>query len=327
MEAKRRLFQTLKAPCVQCSETAVNVSTGRTPAVELVPDLERLHHVLQSLTQPGRPDLQHFDAKLAEYVFYPLSLVFRQREVVPFRALEAALQCLRCLLITGWRDIDTSQLATQLLILLTFLADSKLLGKRSDVAPEELRAHALECISELFLATARVPSTRDAILETQNVPALGHTITVMIDSCKSGISLALQLSALRALNTFVDAVPDRDVLASFFPGIVSALSQVLQVSTKIRRNYQVFVAGLGLLQRIISLVLSDDQLAIANIDTVSTTATSNTKSAAWLKATEGQLKVALAPILKLRTHDRAEVRLSLRGLCWMVLVDLSLIHI
>lgn len=166
MEVRRRLFQTLKPPCVQLSETAINVSTGKSSAVDLISNLETLHQTLDGL---ARHNARDFDLKLTDYVFYPLSLIFRERERVPFRILELNLECLKLLLLTGWRKMDDPQLAIQLLILMTFLAALQPLAKRKDVAPEEMRACALDCISELFHAVTGSSNVREALLQTSTL--------------------------------------------------------------------------------------------------------------------------------------------------------------
>lgn len=321
MDARRRLFQTLRPPCVQLSETAVNVSTGRSPAIELIPELEALRSTLEQL---ARTNARDFDLKISDYIFYPLSQIFREREKVPFRVLELNLECLKLLLQTGWQTINTPQLAVQLLILLTFLAGPQPLGKRKDVAPEEMLACALACISELFFAVRDSSDVHEALLQTQHIPALGHTITVIIENCKDGSSSSkTQLTALHALASLIQAVSDRDVLQSFFPGIVSALSELLTPSTKVRRVYKVYVKALNVLFSIIKLVLSDTCFGIPRPDQDITTTVdlASTKASSWLETTEAQLKVALSNVIRLRSHDRAEVRAALKELCWLVLVD------
>jgi hypothetical protein len=320
MDIKRRLFQSLKPCCVQLSETVTNVGSGRSPASELIPDLQQLLLKLGGITQV---DAKHIDAKIADYLFYPLSLIFREREKVPFRVLELALCCLRYILETGWRDIHSPQLATQLLILLTFLAAQRQIGKRKDVAPEEVQTVALNCIGLLCRAVGKSSTCRNALLAAENIPALGHTITVIIENCKAGSSVDLQLAALDTLTAFREAVPDRDVFASFLPGIVSALSHILTTSTKARRNYQVYVKGIIVLRQVITLVLSDTQIDVArsHSTSVSDSVSKIPSDETWLGATEGQLKIALISVLKLRTHGRDEVRLALVELCRALLVD------
>lgn len=315
------MFQTLRPPCVQLSETAVNVSTGRSPAIELIPELEALRSTLEQLARTNAKD---FDLKISDYIFYPLSQIFREREKVSFRVLELNLECLKLLLKTGWRRIDAPQLAIQLLILLTFLADLQPLGKRKDVAPEEMRACALDCIGELFHAVRDSSGVYEALLQTQHIPALGHTITVIIENCKDDSSSSkTQLTALHALTSLIQAVYDRDVLQSFLPGIVSTLSQLLTPSTKVRRGYKVYVNALNVLASIIKLVLSDACFSVPypDQDTVTTVELASTKESSWLNATQGQLKVALSNVIRLRSHDRIEVRAALKELCWLILVD------
>src|ERR1700760_1025754 len=65
------------------------------------------------------------DQKLADYVFFPLSNVLRHLEKLPVRARERTFEAISILLKTAWKQDINPQLGIQLMILLSFVLDSK----------------------------------------------------------------------------------------------------------------------------------------------------------------------------------------------------------
>lgn len=300
------------------NEVALKFLNGQHNAKEVLSKLEELSNLLQSLTE----EKQYLDDKLAEYVFFPLSHVFRASQTTPLRALELAVQCLEILLQTGWQHILNPDLGVQLLILLTFIADSGPTQIKSERTSEELQTDAFACLEALFSSLGRSTATKNSLLEPANVPALGHAITVMLDGLNGGTSTQVQILALDALQAFGVCVLNRAIYASFLPGIVSSLSQVISDKTKMRRSFKVIEKSLILLASTIQFVMSDIYLtAEPSHDAENNSDLLLKLDTSWVKATATQLKLALANVVRQRQHDRTEVRRAVFSVCLVVLED------
>ncbi|KAI9824952.1 MAG: hypothetical protein M1826_007204 [Phylliscum demangeonii] len=320
MANKNELFQQLKPTCVALSQIALTL--GRPPASrkDVIECFQALLKTLQSSVKTSHL----LDVKLADYVFFPLSQVLRYRQQVSQRALELALRCLQILISHGWRDQLSPELAVQLLILLTFVAGGDPTAGAHPAAErsEELRHAAYDCLAALLSCCSRT-SGAAALTATKTVPAIGHCVTVLLDGVVSGPSTAVQLSALAALDAFQDCVRDRDLLASFLPGTTSSLTKVLRQDSQSRRSWRLLEASLHLLSKVLQAVLSDVHVErlLASSDASGKEGSSSdasgkevasgpTLNKAWLKATAGQVKLALASVAKLQDHDRDERSLA-----------------
>jgi len=184
--------------------------------------LQNLHLVLQENVKN-----QELNARIADYVFFPLAGIFRDRQRLPVRLLELGLQCLRVLLKSGWSTIRESEVAFQLLILLTFLAD---VGGDQDSAPatsEGLRQAALECLTDLYASVDRSRSCKKQLMNAQHVPAIAHAVSVMLDNIKAANNAELQAAAAEAIIQFMSRIASPDVLKNFLPGFVSTIVQAV----------------------------------------------------------------------------------------------------
>lgn len=287
--------------------------------MDIVRCLEILQKLLESIVKAGN----RLDEGLADYVFFPLSHVFRQSNDLSQRAIELALECLDILLAHGWRKGISKELGFQFLILLTFIAGGR--PTRSEATPneasEELTTIAFKCLANLFQSFRRSPDV-PSLTETANLPALGHAVSVMLEGVTNGASSQVQLSASSALSAFHDCIRDKEALASFFPGTVSALTKALQRESRTKRPWRVLEANLKLFSKVLLALLDDVQVSslVKHGDSQKTTSDFKVPlSESWLKATASQVKIALASVTKLQDHERAEVRHALLQLCEAVL--------
>ncbi|EON64362.1 hypothetical protein W97_03593 [Coniosporium apollinis CBS 100218] len=188
---------------------------------------------------------------------------------------------------------------------------------------EELQAAAFICLSDLFESLSQSLVGRASLIVTANIPPLGHAVTTILNGITPGGPKEIQLTATTALQAFCLAVTDQEALASFLPGIVSSLTKVLTYSTTSRKPYKVLVRGLDVLSRVLRSVVSDDKTKdlpeSQETDKVSDAASPMRLTTSWLKATAAQLRMALANVMKLRQHPRAEVRQALSEVCVTVL--------
>ncbi|KAI9842619.1 MAG: palmitoyltransferase akr1 [Thelocarpon superellum] len=308
---RNQIFQRLKPPCVALSQAALRYGReGGATGKELVAALETLDGVVAQVAQPKLA----FDPKLADYVFFPLSHVLQRSQAIPVRALELTIDCVRHLLESGWRCELPVEVGQQLHILLAFIAGGHPARKTPEKISEELQLAAFKCLTALFHAFLQ-SSRQRTLTETANVPALGHLVTVLLKGIEEGASTEVQLSAIDAFDAFQPCIEDRDALVSFLPGTVSSLTKTLQPTTRSKRTGKVLVGCLGLLGR--ALVTTLDDINFTTEDEEASTPDDPSKS--WLKATASQVKMFLANVVKLRHHDRREVRQALAKFCQTII--------
>jgi hypothetical protein len=263
------------------------------------------------------------DAKLAEYAFVPISQVLRLSRQVPIRALELCLECISTLLRVGWGGNLEPALSGQLLILFTFLAKPSSAENGIAATSDDLQSLAMKCMADLLTETARTKIAKEAMTATSNIPALGEAVLVMLDTLTDAKSNSTKVQAVAALKAVIHAISDDDALTSFLPKLVSSLTKVLTPSSSNRPGFRVVEQSLDVLSTLISRLLGDratKNLPQTPSDNVSTN-NRVLRSVSWLQATASQIKVALANVFKLQSHDKPEVRQSLLQLCLVVVQE------
>ncbi|KAK3176916.1 hypothetical protein OEA41_008242 [Lepraria neglecta] len=316
-EARVTAFRALKPPCVELSQVALRYKGKKATANDLIKALEDLQETLLAASKQANA----LDSKLAEYAFFPLSYIFRDTKELPVRAVELALQCLQILVAHGWQGQLSPDLGKQLLILLSFLAGGSATDAKVKDVNEELGTAAFDCLAALFGASRGSFLGSNAI-QSQDVPILGHTVTVMLDGVTDGPSVKVRLAALAALNNMINGITDDEALKNVFPGIVSSLTKVLSSKSGAKPSYRVLTASLATLTKILCKVISDDKVgesSEAQADAVAVIEAREDGESSWATATAGQVKMALANILPLRYHERPEVRAALFKLCISVI--------
>ena len=318
-EPRIKAFRALKPPCVELSQLALQYKGKKASSKDVIKSLEILLETLRTVSQQG----DALDSKLAEYAFFPLSHIFRDTKDLPVRAVELALQCLQILISKGWRANLSSDLGKQLLILLSFLAGGSATDAKVKEVNEELGAAAFDCLTALFEAT-KGSFLGSKVVSSQDVPVLGHAVTVMLDGVLDGPSLRVRLAALNALDNLISGITDDEALKNVFPGIVSSLTRALSSKGGSKPSFRVLTGSLATLIKILCKVINDDKIEIPNngqSEAVAVISNENVKdeSKSWLTATAAQVKMALANIIPLRYHERSEVRASLFQLCMSVI--------
>ncbi|KAI9893451.1 MAG: palmitoyltransferase akr1 [Vezdaea aestivalis] len=308
--SRNSIFQRLKEPCVTLSQRALQYGAKPVPGL-LIDTLKALHITLQKLAS------QPLDEKLAEYVFFPLSHIFRQSKTVPNQALELSLQCVSILLSTGWKSKLPKDLGQQLLILFSFLLDDEKPNDKGHSVPEETQTAALGALAALFKSISGSPAVQDFIVQPQNVPALGHTVTTILGKTSYGGRAALELAAVRALDNFADCITDTEVLRGFLPGIISALTKNLQLDFLQRRRFEITILTLQVYGKVLVKTLGDKTLK-----NVLDPAREAAKEASWHKATASQILIALTSIIKHRNYylrpGRPDAAKTLRAFCLLL---------
>ncbi|KAL8796378.1 MAG: hypothetical protein Q9195_001285 [Heterodermia aff. obscurata] len=292
-------------------------------AKNIITALESLLQVLKTVTKQDYT----LDSKLADYVFFPLSHVLRESNTVPVRVQELALQCLQILITRGWRNSIASDLAKQLLILLTFFAGGSATEPKSKDVNEDLGTIAYACLTSLLQVSDAAGLSVEGSVESSNFPVLGHSVSVLLDGVLNGPSAKTRLAALNALDAMVSNISDHEALRNFLPGIVSSLTKLLSSGNRTKGPFRIVQGSVQVLRKIVLKVVNDDNLTegepsqrgIVESGQSLVLKTENTNKDPWLEATSSQLKLALANILPLRYHDRDDVRMALFQLCTSIL--------
>ncbi|KAK1595266.1 HEAT repeat protein [Colletotrichum navitas] len=312
--ARNEFFQQLKPSCVSISQLAIR-QQGEASSFKRLSELTG--ELLGILNDQVNRDATVFDEKLADYVFFPLSHVFRNHDQYPKSLIEVAIKCLTIIIIHGWKSNISPQILQQLLILLTFIVGGVPGREDSRDLPEETELESLRALTALITVAGTSAKAAEALTEEKLIPTLGHTITVLLECVTDGRTPEIQLEALRTLGCFYTGVKDHAALASFLPGIVSSLTKLLAKPP--REKNRVLVGSIGSMKQVIVQVLGDIRTrsitARPTANGSSNADQGGVLSPAWLTATKAQIKLALATILKLRTHDSQDVREALLTLC------------
>ncbi|KAI5846414.1 armadillo-type protein [Morchella snyderi] len=322
---RRNAFQQLKPSCIAVSH---NILTSRPNAQALTLALANLYSNLQSVSNL---DPNVINNSLGDYVFFPLSHVFRQHQTLNDRALELGLQCLEVLIRTCWRLNIETELAKQLIVLITFIIGGAVpgVGTEGKKRSEETNLAGMKCLLALFESLGR--TRKGALADVQYLPSVGHTVTTVLGVLfESTSSIDLQITALDAIAALLfRSVDEDDIIASFYPGLVSGLVKVIGLGKTTKRPYQALRNTVKLLTRIICRVLGDKQtLGLPSDESAVELITEGPaetprrsddlkvhRTTAWLKATSLNTKTALENVLRLRTHPKCEVRKAVFELC------------
>src|SRR3569833_3042508 len=184
-------------------------------SAQLVKLTDELYDILDS---QAKYDASVIDARIAEYVFFPLSYIFRQKEQLPARLIENAVKCIRILIQDGWGAAISKELSQQLLILLTFIVGGVPGEEEKRDFPEETIREGYRTLTALIKAAAGGPGSSSPHVEVGVVPTLAHSVTVILDGITSGATPDIQLEALNAAHALYTTLRDHEALASFFPG-------------------------------------------------------------------------------------------------------------
>lgn len=310
----------LKPLCLELIQTIASLPQRPNAKRDVTQALTKILNSLQEIAT--KPDI--LDAKIADFVFVPLSHVLRVSRNVPVHALELCLDCISILLTSGWKDDLSPELTGQLLILFTFLANPSSAENGLSATSEELQAASLKCMTELIAKASRNIHGKQSLTKTENIPTLGKAVLTTVDSLAEAPSNEVKFHALAAIQAFSSGIDDLDALASFLPRMASSLTKVLTPSSSNRVNFRVLERGLNTLSLLLVRVLGDrvtSNLAPQAAQAKAQDGAKVLRTASWLQATAAQIKIALANVLKLRNHDKTEVRQALLQLCLSVIQD------
>ncbi|KAI0448021.1 ARM repeat-containing protein [Xylaria telfairii] len=313
--ARNQFFKELKPRCVSINDLAMRSLDRKAAAKDLLKVTEDLSALLDRQVSQ---DASVLDEKLADYIFFPLSNILRNQQQYPIRLTEVIIKCLRTLVDYGWKSKLPKDLAQQLLLLLTFIIAGVPGQERKEAIPEETELESFKALTSLLKASGSSPIGAAALAEADVIPALGHTITVVLDGVNKGRTSIIQLEALQTLNALIITIKDQTALATFLPGITSSLTALLTPPAAFKIQGKVLVHGIDTLRDILVKVVGDmnvrgilDRPANDKIDKDTGKVLTNS----WLTATVAKVKLALASVLKLRSHSSKDVQATLKKLC------------
>lgn len=236
--------------------------------------------------------------------------------------VENCVACLTVLIVRGWKSKISSRLVQQIFSMLVFIVDGIPGSENKRERPEEVILEGFRALTALLSTAISSIQAASGLAEPEWVPALGHGVTVMLNGAVDGANAMIQDEALKSVRVLYKAIRDHSALASFLPGTVSSLANLL--ATPARYKTSVLSSCIGTLQMVLTRVLSDmrtrsimetkdaDKKAEADVEKE---AGGKLLSPAWLKATVAQVKMALTTVVKLRTNDSDQVQHSLERLC------------
>lgn len=321
MEGRNAVFQKLKPPCVALSQATLALHGPKGNLQAVTDNLTKLNDIVHTVVRGNS-----LDAKIADYVFFPLSQVLKLSQKVSIRSLELTFSILRILIDQGWTQHLQPQLATQIVILCTIMAGNKPPNLAFTETTDELQAQSLWCLYNVFEYSQSNKEAKTLLLADTNVPQLGQTISTILERIESGGDVEVQTAAthaLEALGTFMNG--HKQIAPGFLPGIVSKLTKILTPSTKLRRSHRVLTGCLFVLNNLLQATVSDEVNFArvsegAAISNGTKAVTTPSVDATWLETAATQLKSALTSILRLRTHSRDDVEDGVARLCYMLLV-------
>ncbi|KAI5290067.1 hypothetical protein KEM54_002528, partial [Ascosphaera aggregata] len=306
------VLKQLRPTCVELSSIALKFKGRLANNVQLLEALENVQQALLEVSQFGA-----LDPKLAEYCFFPLTPIFNETQRASAQCLEVSLRCLEILIEKGWAAELQPALAKQLLIMMTLLAGG-LFGQSTPSSPrsEELTVAAFDCIKAIFNALSDTAAS-SVLDEVAPATIIDQTVYVLLEALMDSESDAVQFAAVQALIILDSRISDRVILASLLPRTVSSLTKVLTPTSEKRRAYFVLRESLHALCNVLRKTMNDqsnkkveaqEQLGVKTL----------VLDKSWRKATAGQVKMALANVIRVRTHDRWDVREQLARLCEMI---------
>jgi hypothetical protein len=279
---------------------------------------------------------------LADYVFLPLSYLLKHPKLGDTQTTYL-LKIISLIVRHCWSSPSALPyvLAKQLFPLVTFLAggspDTK---EKSEIntRSDELKSAGAETLNSFFrsLAIQKEAKIYDFFSNVETLPALGHSVRVLLDFLVAGKSTESQSQALHTLDTlYFRLINDGEILSYILPGNISTLTKVI-ASPGSKVHYSVLVKALNLMEKLLVLVYSDEELQVnykevesieelfedADLNQISLTEDGFRKlhrTNAWLKGTSAQMKLALQNVKKVHTHDKLEVKLALEELAESVI--------
>ncbi|KAH3675652.1 hypothetical protein WICMUC_002569 [Wickerhamomyces mucosus] len=339
IENDKRIFSVLRPYCVKLSQIAL------APQETINAQSQGLTIALQDVYDNLNSSVNENDiisTNLADYIFVPISYLLKLPELNDI-TIKYILKILTILIRNSWNSPNTIPyvLAKQLFPLITFLTGGppslKDNEEKTIKKSDELKLAGSITLNELFKSLSKQKNAKiyDFFSNVENLPPLGHSVTVLLDFAHKSNDVSLRLQSIKTLNTlYFQLINDGEVLSYILPGNVSTLTKIL-VGKGSKVHFTILVECLKLLNNLLVLVYNDKGLQVKynDIETIDDALLEEfehiqlneanfqkvhrTKS--WLKGTSNQIKLALQNLISLSSHLKLEVRETLLNFCKSIL--------
>lgn len=271
------------------------------------------HQVLDNLGSQNQ-----LDEKLAQYAFFPLTQVLNQSQRLSPRCMQTVVQSLTILVGQGWRLNLDPKMGKELLVLMSLIAGGDP-RKQAEAPTDELKCAAFRCMQTLVSWLALSPGGKAVLQDQSTRNVVDQLAYLLVENIPQSSSDDVQIAAAEALLELFTNISERIFLASLLPRTVSSLVKALRPSTQARRTRKVLTTDLTVLGVVLRTVLADD----VSIQDEAIEKRDEVLDSSWLKATVAQVKNALLQVVKLRSHDHADVRTALASLCFIIVDNCS----
>jgi TELO2-interacting protein 1 len=296
MEARNELFKQLKPSCIKLAQAAASAQSSKIDQEAIVEDLEAINRILR---KAAGKETGVLDAKLTDYVFFPIAQLLRSSKALTIRSLELCIQVIATLVDQGWKDDIQPPLAMQLIFLCSSLGEQRPNGFSFVESTSELQSWSFWSLRHLFLVVAPGSPTARLLLEEVNVPQIGQTLSVILDGIQQSDSTEVQVAAASSLEALIRNVLDREMQARFLPGIVSSLTKVLTPQSKQRRNHAVLISCLNSLRILLHRTLKDTVAEKSGTNGTNGRSPKSIIDADWQEQAASRLKPALTNVFRL----------------------------
>lgn len=300
-------FGVLRPVCVQLTKT------------QTVENVEHLQTQLQAISDTALQELQ-------QYILFPLRFALKTPGPKKERLVQSVVECLTFVLSSTC--VREQELLQELFSELSVCLYSPSSQKPAALS-EELKLAVIQGLSTLMHS-----AYRDIILtfyEPSILPRLGFAVSLLLGLAEQEKSKQIKTAALQCLQVlllqcecqdhprpFDDLEQQQlgDLLASFLPGISTALTRV--ITGDFKQGHSIVVSSLKVFYKTVSFIMADEQLT--RIPKTRAKPTVEHKVAAlmihrdadWVKSTGDKLAILIKKIIDcVSVHPHWKVRLEL----------------
>lgn len=300
-------FGVLRPVCVQLTKT------------QTVENVEHLQTQLQAISDTALQELQ-------QYILFPLRFALKTPGPKKERLVQSVVECLTFVLSSTC--VREQELLQELFSELSVCLYSPSSQKPAALS-EELKLAVIQGLSTLMHS-----AYRDIILtfyEPSILPRLGFAVSLLLGLAEQEKSKQIKTAALQCLQVlllqcecqdhprpFDDLEQQQlgDLLASFLPGISTALTRV--ITGDFKQGHSIVVSSLKVFYKTVSFIMADEQLT--RIPKARAKPTVEHKVAAlmihrdadWVKSTGDKLAILIKKIIDcVSVHPHWKVRLEL----------------
>ena len=318
MDSDTDAFKDIRISCVDLSRIAFLPTESFDPnSLALLACLKKVEEKLSTYKDDS------LSQKFADYVFVPIASLLKQPALGESQT-EYVLLIIFHLLRICWSSNGkfSEQLGQHLFPLITFLISSDKENQKLISRSDEFKYAGCLALCQFFKSIRSQQYSNEFFTNSKSklLPALGHSVTVLLKILEqSPQNNELQLKVLASLEIlFQDIISDGEMLSFILPGNVSVFTKIL-IKPGRQTHYKVCIRTLEVLEKLLVLVYDDFSLQVkinkltdirelsdAKLKhelnqpfsfnepiVLSSTDGKTHRDTSWLRATSGQIKIAL----------------------------------